>query len=87
LQRTKQFNQASTRLIEALQEELVQLELDRSRGDLSGEEYASAKLSLEGTSKRALARTGAAAVSEQPFKSKQYCDSQTWFDLPIQKQR
>jgi hypothetical protein len=87
LQRTKQLNQTSTSLIEALQEELVQLELDRSRGAVSAEEYASAKLALEGTSKRALARTGAAAVSEQPSKSKQYYDSHTSFGLPIQKQR
>jgi hypothetical protein len=86
-QRTKQLSQTSTRLIEALREELVQLELDRSLGAVSGEEYASAKLALEGTAKRALARTGATAISGQPSKSKQYFDSHTSFSLPIQKQR
>jgi len=53
--------QVSASLADVLKEELVQLEVDRSRGTISGEEYDSAKQALEGTVKRALARVGAKA--------------------------
>lgn len=42
--------------LDALTAELRQLEIDRSFGTITGEEYASAKQALEGTVKRALAR-------------------------------
>ena len=46
-------------MLEALTGELRQLEIDRSVGTITGEEYASARQALEGTVKRALARAGA----------------------------
>src|ERR1700733_3534979 len=46
-------------MVDALNGELRQLEIDRSLGTITGEEYASAKQALEGTVKRALARAGA----------------------------
>jgi hypothetical protein len=44
---------------EILSGELLQLEIDRMHGAISGEDYDSAKQALEGTVKRALARAGA----------------------------
>jgi hypothetical protein len=43
-------------LLEAMKEELFQLEIDRQRGQISPEEYAKAKTALDETIKRALAR-------------------------------
>ncbi len=43
-------------LLEAMKEELFQLEIDRQQGKLSPEEYAKAKSALDETIKRALAR-------------------------------
>jgi hypothetical protein len=50
----------------ALQEELSQLEIERLHGTISGEEYASAKHALEGTTKRASARAIAPRETELP---------------------
>ena len=44
----------------ALKEEIVQLEVERQRGVISGEEYESVKLAMEKTARRLLARNGAA---------------------------
>src|SRR5271166_759568 len=44
-------------LLEAMKEELFQLEIDRQQGKVSPEEYARAKAALDETMKRALART------------------------------
>jgi hypothetical protein len=46
----------STLLLEAMKEELFQLEIDRQQGKLSEKEYAKAKAALDETIKRALAR-------------------------------
>lgn len=46
----------STILLEAMKEELFQLEIDRQQGNISEEEYAKAKSALDETIKRALAR-------------------------------
>jgi hypothetical protein len=46
----------NTLLLEAMKEELFQLEIDRQQGKLSPEEYAKAKSALDETIKRALAR-------------------------------
>jgi len=46
----------STMLLEAMKEELFQLEIDRQQGKISAEEYAKAKAALDETIKRALAR-------------------------------
>ena len=43
-------------LLEAMKEELFQLEIDRQQGKISEEEYAKAKAALDETIKRALAR-------------------------------
>ncbi len=43
-------------LLEAMKEELFQLEIDRQQGKISPEEYAKAKAALDETIKRALAR-------------------------------
>ncbi len=43
-------------LLDAMKEELFQLELDRQQGKISAEEYAKAKSALDETMKRALAR-------------------------------
>lgn len=59
VQRTRQAGRTSTPALEVLQEELSRLEIDRSQGAISREEYVSAKQALEGTVKRALARVGA----------------------------
>ncbi len=44
-------------LLEAMKEELFQLEVDRQQGSISLEEYAKAKAALDETMKRALARS------------------------------
>jgi hypothetical protein len=46
----------NTLLLEAMKEELFQLEIDRQQGKVSSEEYAKAKAALDETIKRALAR-------------------------------
>ena len=46
----------STILLEAMKEELFQLEVERQQGKLSEEEYAKAKSALDETMRRALAR-------------------------------
>jgi len=46
----------NTLLLEAMKEELFQLEVDRQQGKVSSEEYAKAKAALDETIKRALAR-------------------------------
>lgn len=46
----------STLLLEAMKEELFQLEVDRQQGSVSEEEYAKAKAALDETMRRALAR-------------------------------
>jgi hypothetical protein len=46
----------SAALLDAMKEELFQLELDRQQGKVSAEEYATAKAALDETIKRALAR-------------------------------
>jgi hypothetical protein len=46
----------STMLLEAMKEELFQLEVDRQQGKINAEEYAKAKAALDETMKRALAR-------------------------------
>ncbi len=44
-------------LLDAMKEELFQLEIDRQQGKISAEEYAKAKAALDETIKRALARS------------------------------
>jgi hypothetical protein len=44
-------------LLDAMKEELFQLEIDRQQGKVSAEEYSKAKAALDETIKRALART------------------------------
>jgi hypothetical protein len=46
----------SALLLEAMKEELFQLEIDRQQGKISEEEYGKAKGALDETIKRALAR-------------------------------
>jgi hypothetical protein len=46
----------STILLEAMKEELFQLEVERQQGKLSEEEYVKAKAGLDETMRRALAR-------------------------------
>jgi hypothetical protein len=55
-QKTEHRGERTVSLAEALKEELVQLEVERSLGAITGKEYATAKQALEETSKRALAR-------------------------------
>jgi len=55
-QKIEQPRQSPVPLVEALKEELFQLEIALSHGTISGEEYTSAKQALEGTVKWALAR-------------------------------
>ena len=43
-------------LLEAMKEELFQLEIDRQQGKISPEEYTKAKAALDETIRRALAR-------------------------------
>ncbi|MFY9905463.1 MAG: hypothetical protein WBD45_24445 [Terriglobales bacterium] len=59
VQEATQTASAPASMLGALTTELRQLEIDRSLGTITGEEYASAKQALEGTVKRALARAGA----------------------------
>jgi len=47
----------NARLLEAMKEELFQLEIDRQQGKITPEEYAKAKAALDETIKRALARS------------------------------
>jgi hypothetical protein len=58
LQKSKQPGQSSASVVEALKEELNQIETERSHGTLSWEEYAAAKQALEETVQRASARAG-----------------------------
>jgi len=44
-------------LLEAMKEELFQLEIDRQKGKVTPEEYTKAKAALDETIKRALARS------------------------------
>jgi hypothetical protein len=44
-------------LLDAMKEELFQLEIDRQQSKISPEEYAKAKSALDETIRRALART------------------------------
>jgi hypothetical protein len=53
---TKSSAAAPTLLLQAMKEELFQLELDRQQGKLSESEYATAKAALDQTLKRAIAR-------------------------------
>ncbi len=46
----------SSQLLEAMKEELFQLELDRQQGKIAPDEYAKAKAALDETIRRALAR-------------------------------
>jgi hypothetical protein len=46
----------NSRLLEAMKEELFELELDRQQGNIAPDEYAKAKAALDETIKRALAR-------------------------------
>ncbi len=46
----------SSKLLDAMKDELFHLELDRQQGKISAEEYAKAKAALDETIKRALAR-------------------------------
>lgn len=50
--------------VEALKEVLFQLETDRVRGAISGEDYANSKRALEGMVMRTIAPTGTAQVGE-----------------------
>jgi hypothetical protein len=43
---------------EPFEEELFRLEIDRSRGTITGKEYVAAREALEETVKRVLARSG-----------------------------
>ncbi len=56
---SKQPGQTLASPVEVLKGELSRLEIDRSSGAISGEEYDSARQALEGTVKRALARAAA----------------------------
>jgi len=59
-QETEQHADTAAFCVAALEQELLQLEIDRSLGNISGEEYGVARQALEGTVKRALTRAGAA---------------------------
>jgi len=59
VQGNEQRGQTSSSLADALKDELFQLEIDRLRGAISGEEYDSARQALEGTIERAVARARA----------------------------
>ncbi|MGH9521185.1 MAG: carboxypeptidase regulatory-like domain-containing protein [Terriglobales bacterium] len=56
-------SQQPTLLLQALKEELFQLELERQQGKISEAEYATAKAALDQTLARAVARTNAIAQS------------------------
>jgi hypothetical protein len=66
LERSKQTRQRPASLVNALGEELFQLEVDRLNGTISREEYASARQALERTVKRAVARTGVGVGTATP---------------------
>ena len=51
--------QNGDRLLEALKEELFQLEMERHQGKISGEDYEKAKSALDTTLARAAKRAGA----------------------------
>ncbi len=53
----------SSLLLEAMKEELFQLEVDRQQGQISQEEYAKTKAALDATLKRALSRQSREAAS------------------------
>jgi hypothetical protein len=63
-ERTKAIQKRESRgkmtapVVEVFKAELLRLEIDRSRGTVSGEEYAAAKAALEETVERVLARSG-----------------------------
>jgi hypothetical protein len=59
----KQSGNGSSFLIEALKEEISQLELERLHGTISGEEYISAKQALEETVQRALTRVASGCAT------------------------
>ena len=59
VRKTEQRGETAASLVEALKEELLQLEIDRSLGTITGEQYASVKQALEGTVQRALERAAA----------------------------
>ena len=48
----------SALLLEAMKEELFQLEIDRTQGKVTPQEYEKAKAALDETIRRALARAG-----------------------------
>ena len=48
----------SALLLEAMKEELFQLEIDRAQGKISPQEYDKAKAALDETIRRAMARKG-----------------------------
>lgn len=58
---TAQVRDRNALLLEAMKEELFQLELDRQHGTVNAEEYAKAKAALDETLKRALARSKASS--------------------------
>jgi hypothetical protein len=62
-QRTSTSRKSSTLLLDAMKEELFQLEVDRQQGLISQEEYAKAKAALDATLKRALSRQSREAAS------------------------
>ena len=53
-------NSGSTLLLEALKEEIFQLEVDRKQGQISQQEYEKAKAALDQTLERALKRKSSA---------------------------
>jgi len=59
VRKTEQRGETAASLVEALKEELLQLEIDRSLGTITGEQYASVKQALEGTVQRASERAAA----------------------------
>jgi hypothetical protein len=65
----------SSASLEALKEELFQLEMERMRGTVSGEEYDSAKRALDRTVKRALARAGTTSSVGEFFPSSSLASS------------
>lgn len=63
-QRAEHRGERAVSLAEVLKEELLQLEVDRSLGTISGKDYAAAKQALEETVKRASARVESAEVTQ-----------------------
>ncbi len=62
ISRPKAVNRSSL-LLDAMKEELFQLEVDRQQGQISQEEYAKTKSALDATLKRALSRQSREAAS------------------------